>query len=214
MNQSGGVQGGASAFSGLSDVAISSPSTGQVPIYNSGTSKWENGPLSADEIAAAMAGEDLDLENLGLHGGYGNISASIAQMFFDHIYNGGSYEFRCNNVRVGGFPLTPSDMPYSAVGATFTNDGNWYNLYSLAQGTHTGEFKIACALFGGLVTFSIAGTSISLISDGWGGSFADVTAASGKIAFRVSGGYLQINVGTGISSTPKKFLAFFFGTVN
>lgn len=118
------------------------------------------------------------------------------------------------NVNENGLNLAPSDMPYSAAGATFTNDGNWYNLYSLAQGTHNGEFKIACALFGGLVTFSIDGTSISLLSDGWGGSFADVTAASGKIAFRVSGGYLQINVGTGISSTPKKFLAIFFGTVN
>lgn len=110
--------------------------------------------------------------------------------------------------------LTPSDMPYSAVGATFANDGNWYNLYSLAQGTHNGEIKIACALFGGLVTFTINGTSISLINDGWGGSYADTTAASGKIAFRVSGGYLQINVGTGISSTPRKFLAIFNGTVN
>lgn len=116
--------------------------------------------------------------------------------------------------RAGGFPLTPSDMPYSAVGATFANDGNWYNLYSLAQGTHNGEIKIACALFGGLVTFAIYGTSISLINDGWGGSYADTTAASGKIAFRVSGGYLQINVGTGISSTPRKFLAIFNGTVN
>lgn len=170
--------------------------------------------VSADEIAAAMAGEDLDLENLGLHGGYGNITATIAEMLFDHSYNLGSYEFRCNSSRVGGFPLTPSDMPYSAAGATFTNDGNWYNLYSLAQGTHNGEIKIACALFGGLVTFTINGTSISLINDGWGGSYADTTAASGKIAFRVSGGYLQINVGTGISSTPRKFLAIFNGTVN
>jgi len=49
MNVSGGVQGGASAFSGLSDVAISSPSTGQVPVYNSGTSKWENGAVSATD---------------------------------------------------------------------------------------------------------------------------------------------------------------------
>lgn len=53
MNQSGGVQGGASAFSGLSDVAISSPSTGQVPVYNSGTSKWENGDVSATDTSGA-----------------------------------------------------------------------------------------------------------------------------------------------------------------
>lgn len=70
-----------------------------------------SGPLSADEIAAAMAGEDLDLENLGLHGGYGNISATIAEILYDHSYNLGSHTFRCNSSRVGGFPLEPSDMP-------------------------------------------------------------------------------------------------------
>lgn len=131
-----------------------------------------------------------------------------------NVDTGLSHIFKANGARVGGFPLMPSDMPYSQAGTTFANDGNWYNLYSLAQGTHNGEIKIACALFGGLVTFTINGTSISLINDGWGGSFADTTAASGKIAFRVSGGYLQINVGTGISSTPKKFSAIFMGTVN
>jgi len=109
--------------------------------------------------------------------------------------------------------LTPSDMPYSQAGTTFTNDGNWYNFYSLAQGTHNGRFFISSALFAGFAILRISGTSIDLVTDDWGG-FADITAASGKIAFRVSGGYLQINVGTGISSTPKKFSATFIGTVN
>lgn len=113
---------------------------------------------------------------------------------------------------LSALPLTPSDMPYSAAGTTFTNDGNWYDFYSLAQGTHNGRFFIASALFAGFAIFTINGTSISLVTDEWG--FADVTAASGKIAFRVSGGYLQINVGTSISSTPRKFSAIFMGTVN
>ena len=113
----------------------------------------------------------------------------------------------------GSLNLTPSDMPYSQAGTTFTNDGNWYNFYSLAQGTHNGRFFISSALFAGFAILRISGTSIDLVTDDWGG-FADITAASGKIAFRVSGGYLQINVGTGISSTPKKFSATFIGTVN
>lgn len=99
-----------------------------------------------------------------------------------------------------------------ANGVTFTDDGNWYDLYDLAAGTHNGEFKIYSALFSGAARLTIGGTSISLTSDEWG--FADVTAASGKIAFRVSGGKLQINVGTSISSTPKNFWAKYEGCVN
>ena len=129
-----------------------------------------------------------------------------------HVPTGATHESQVNGVRVGGFPLTPSDMPYSQAGTTFTNDGNWYNFYSLAQGTHNGRFFISSALFAGFAILRIGGTSIDLVTDDWG--FADITAASGKIAFRVSGGYLQINVGNGISSTPKKFSATFIGTVN
>lgn len=46
MNVSVGLS-GASAFSALSDVTISSPTNGQVPVYNSGTGKWENSTVSA-----------------------------------------------------------------------------------------------------------------------------------------------------------------------
>lgn len=43
------TSGGASSFSGLSDVDISTPATGQVPIYNATTSKWENGALNVGD---------------------------------------------------------------------------------------------------------------------------------------------------------------------
>lgn len=94
-----------------------------------------SGPLIADEIAAAMAGKDLDLENLGLHGGYGNISATIAEILYDHAYNAGAHTFRLNGSRVGGFPLTPSDIPYAgcalgkttsqSLSASSTTDIDW-----------------------------------------------------------------------------------------
>ena len=98
-------------------------------------------------------------------------------------------------------------------GVTYPNDGAWYGFYSLAAGTHTGTFRVYSALFKGHVEISISGTSLTIEADKWGGSFADLTAASGKIAFRVSGGYLQINVGTGISSTPRKFWCKYEGCV-
>ena len=46
------TSGGASTFSGLSDVTVSSPSTGQVPIYNATSSKWENGNLSVGDTVS------------------------------------------------------------------------------------------------------------------------------------------------------------------
>lgn len=104
-------------------------------------------------------------------------------------------------------------MTLSGPGVTFANNDTWTNFYSLARGTHAGNFKIFCALFGGAVTIRITGTTISITLDDWGGSYADVTAGTGKIAFRVSGGWLQINVGSGISSTPRKFHAQFEGNI-
>lgn len=46
------TSGGASSFSGLSDVDVSNPSTGQVPIYNATSSKWENGSLSVGDTVS------------------------------------------------------------------------------------------------------------------------------------------------------------------
>lgn len=94
-------------------------------------------------------------------------------------------------------------------GVAFTNDGNWTNLYSLAAGTHNGRFYLSCALFAGFAVIRVNGTSIDIPTDDWG--YADTTAASGKIAFRISGGYLQYNCGTGISSTPKYMHVDFVG---
>ena len=109
--------------------------------------------------------------------------------------------------------VTPAaGFAHRSPGVAFTNDGAWTNLYSLAAGTHNGRFLLTCALFGGWAIFTVNGTSIALVTDEWGG-FADVTAASGKIAFRISGGYLQYNCGTGISSTPKYMHVDFIGIV-
>ena len=43
------TSGGATAFASLSDVDISNPSNGQVPVYNGTTSKWENETLNVGD---------------------------------------------------------------------------------------------------------------------------------------------------------------------
>lgn len=170
-------------------------------------------PVSAtySQIAAAMAGHDLDLENLGLHGGYGNISASIAQMFFDHIYNDGSHEFRCNNVRVGGFPLTPSDMPAGATsaGTQHLGDGTWRNQYSLAAGTHNGLIILADDQ-GEVALFSLVGTTVTLYANVAGSAWLD-TADATHGQLRCSGGYLQVILG--VSMANRYVTTFFIGNV-
>lgn len=167
-------------------------------------------PLSADEIAAAMAGEDLDLENLGLHGGYGNISATIAQMLFDHSYNLGSYEFRLNGARVGGFPLTPSDMPAGATsaGTSHAGDATYRDQYSLAAGSHYGFLFVTDELASASI-FTISGTTITLYAN-FGANVWSAGGATDRKA-RISGGFVQVQCGAtfgaGYVST------FFLGTV-
>ena len=46
----GTISAAAQSFAGLSDTTITSPSNGQVPIYNGTTSKWENGAVPTVQI--------------------------------------------------------------------------------------------------------------------------------------------------------------------
>jgi len=58
-----GISGGsgASAFSDLTDVSITSPTDGQVPVYNSTTEKWENGSIASGGGHTIIDGEGTSL---------------------------------------------------------------------------------------------------------------------------------------------------------
>lgn len=91
----GGAAGGASAFSGLSDVAISSPTTGQVPVYNNGTGKWENNTVSAtDSTKLPKDGSSSMSGPLVFSGTQSSAGSSTVNIWSDaagfnfHAYNG------------------------------------------------------------------------------------------------------------------------------
>ena len=53
-------QGG--SFANLSDVSINNPSTGQVPLYNSNTDKWENSSLSKSNVGLGNVDNTSDAD--------------------------------------------------------------------------------------------------------------------------------------------------------
>lgn len=87
---------------------------------------------------------------------------------------------------------------------TRASNGTWTNLYYLGS-THYGDFYIYSTLGDGHCRIPITGTTLGTVVDNAGGvTYVDSGAeASGNVAFRVSGGYLQINVGTGITANSK-----------
>ena len=95
----------------------------------------------------------------------------------------------------------PSSVTLKSPGKAFTNNGTWTNFYSLAEGTHNGSFYVYCSGSKSYFQFSITGTTLAVEYTGWG----PVCDASGsptptQVGFRVSGGWVQINVGTGLAS--------------
>lgn len=166
--------------------------------------------VSATEILPALEDQDIQCESLGLHSGYGGISASIAQMLFDHSYNDGSYEFRANGTPVGHFPLTPSDMPAGATsaGTSHAGDATYRDQYSLAAGSHYGFLFVTDELASASI-FTISGTTITLYAN-FGANVWSAGGATDRKA-RISGGFVQVQCGAtfgaGYVST------FFLGTV-
>lgn len=88
-------------------------------------------------------------------------------------------------------------------GTNFTNNGTWTNFYDLSAGTHNGEFHVFSNAGGGKAIYKIAGTTLgAVVTTADGVTFVDAgSVAVGNVGFRVSGGWLQINVGTSVSGS-------------
>jgi hypothetical protein len=99
-------------------------------------------------------------------------------------------------------------------GTAITQDGNWYNLYSLSAGIHVGSFWISTTLARGLLEVTISNTTVAIGAQSWFGGFGSITAGSSAVAFRVSGGWLQINYGTGLTGSGKFLVTSYDGTIN
>lgn len=113
--------------------------------------------------------------------------------------------------RIGGWPLTPSDMPAGATsaGTQHLGDGTWRNQYSLAAGTHNGLIILADDQ-GKVALFSLVGTTVTLYANVAGSAWLNTTNAThGQL--RCSGGYLQVILG--VSMANRYVTTFFIGNV-
>lgn len=113
------------------------------------------------------------------------------------------------NGAISSSSLTPSDLPgapncnLGQTGTNYTNSGTWVNFYSLAAGTHAGTFFLYCSGSKGYYAVDINSTTLTYLYSGWTGVSVDLSGSpgSGSIGFRVSGGWLQIYVGTSVSGS-------------
>lgn len=96
----------------------------------------------------------------------------------------------------------PASLSLRSAGKLYANNGTWTNFYSLAEGTHNGSFFVYTSGYKSYFQFSITGTTLGLEYGGWGGFIGDVSGSpsSTQVGFRVSGGWIQINVGTSLAS--------------
>lgn len=97
----------------------------------------------------------------------------------------------------------PGCITLKSSGKTYTNNGTWTNFYNLSEGTHNGYFEIFSNQGGGSAVYKIASTTLgTVVTTADGITFVDSgAAAAGNVAFRISGGYLQINVGTSVTAS-------------
>jgi hypothetical protein len=87
-------------------------------------------------------------------------------------------------------------------GVNYTNNSTWTNFYNLAEGTHNGEFHIFTNKGEGKCIYPIAGTTLTAATTTAGGiAFVNSGSAGvSNVSCRVSGGWLQIWVGTSVAS--------------
>jgi len=112
--------------------------------------------------------------------------------------NGGAQIHACGQSETNKAAAVTIKSP----GKNYTNNGTWTNFYNLSEGTHNGEFEIFANNGSGKAIYPITGTTLAtVVTNHSGTTFVDSGAAgASNVAFRISGGWLQINVGTSMAS--------------
>ena len=194
------LPGGAGTLAGLSDVAIATPTNGQVLTYNSGTSKWAN--------AAPTGGGGLTppatIDGSGL-------TTAVNALTVNSPNNAGGHalSIQAPAARGAGLAITPgsnlsdyvvqvgSDATWTHYFFTIKNDGS--GLFGpgpnqLSWDT-TGAFSfLGTAKLVAPVTIASVASAVALTTNGAAGTFTQIIAGSGA-AGQAYG--LQIKAGTG-----------------
>ena len=187
---SGGGGGGASALTDLVDVAISSPTNGQVLMYNSTSGKWYNGTVSGGgggTVTSIATGT-------GLTGGPITASGTIAisstyQTYISH----GETAYDWGNHANAGYLTSCSGTFW---GKSWSNGGTVSgNLYAgsnggAIEGFHSIELNSEGSLsgYGGFIDFHYNGSSADFTS-------RIIEDASGRLYLNASNG---VRIGNGV----------------
>ena len=135
LGQGSGGGGGAVALTDLVDVAIVSPQTGQVLVYNATTGKWVNGAATAGTVTSITAGT-------GLSGGTITSSGTIAinTTYQTYIGHGETAYGWGNHANAGYLTGITATMINNALGFTLSGtSGQTYNLTTIKSNAADGE---------------------------------------------------------------------------
>lgn len=99
---------------------------------------------------------------------------------------------------------------------TRVSNGTWTNVYSLAAGEHHGLITVYDSIGGGVIWYDLDSATLTLefASPLAGLTYVNAaSAAATNVALRVSGGFVQINVGTSIAPNTKFGIQFEGGVI-
>jgi hypothetical protein len=197
---------------------IGDPGNGTVAFQTNGATRFEadvNILQTYVPIAVTCNRYSADISQI-----YGNtnVTAEGASTGFAALAAGGAAEGTRVAVEVYGASHSsrPGAVSIKPEGIIRASNGVWTNVYSLAAGAHHGIIQIFDSIGGGYGEFLINGTTFAE-SAGWSNSTVIAyvnagSAAAGNVALRVSGGFVQIKVGTAIAANTR-FAIIFTGLV-
>lgn len=131
------TSGGATAFASLSDVGISNPSNGQVPVYNGTTSKWENETLNlGDDVSFTQ------IQSIGTKIGTITINGVATDIYAPNGGGGSSWTDVTGTLAAGATSITLSDssITTSSTIEVFDSLDVPYNTKTLSTGSITLTF--------------------------------------------------------------------------
>lgn len=151
--------------------------------------------VSVEILSASVwaMGATSQSQTIGAGGSY-KVTAGEGQIYLGTIADG--------NGLLGTLLLAPALVSQSS-------NGTWTNKVNLSSKTWTGRFEIYDNINADVAaSYKVIGTTLTLISGGAAEYVASGSEAAGNIAWRISGGYLQINVGTSVGAGRKLGVSF------
>lgn len=202
-------------WSGGNNIGLQAPSSGAVYLWNAGNSRFAAGSsMNSSFVAVDLSGAvaRVSTTNGQLHSNSdagaiiaeagNNKYAAIAADNFSTVTNPAVMVWANGGTRLGAV--------IARVGMiTRASNGTWTNVYYLGS-THRGDFYVYDSVGSGHCRIPINDTTLgSVVDNASGVTHVDSgSEAAGNVAWRISGAYLQINVGISVAANTKFGIEF------